>query len=256
MSMPPDGLLKLITLTKQNKDIGPLLQDYVRRTYDVSSIAAFTNETIPGVDDKNALYTEWAGWIENGELERFRIEQDNAPDSPATLQPDEDNTPAGESTNADTFSESPADTDADADTEPPAQAEAPTQDAPSMPEAEFETPSVPDAPAPMADTSSAEPDASVAPAPLTDAEAEVPLTPPQDDPMNAPPTPPLDAQDAPSATAAAPTEASIDALVLAMVRRELATLPQPEPAEPPVSESRIREIVREELRTLLKAILS
>ena len=84
MTASNEGLMKLIGLTKQQREIGPVLQEYVRRKYGVENMATFAKEDIEGVDDKEVLYLQWAAWIEAGELSRFK--DDGASAQPADVE--------------------------------------------------------------------------------------------------------------------------------------------------------------------------
>lgn len=209
MSASNERLMKLIALTKQQREIGPLLQEYVQRKYGVESMADFTKGDIDGVDDKEALYQQWIEWIEAGDLSPFKA--DEAASEPAkadaaavsgdvaTPDCDENNGQEAESSDASEAKESsddePADSDAATDY--------------NYAESEAET--------------SADPSTAAAALSLRD--------------------------QSPGSGAEA---GSVDALILSMIQATLDNQPKPEQS---ITEDRIREIVRDELRTMLKSLI-
>lgn len=147
-----EGLMKLIALTKQQREIGPLLQHYVQRKYGVENMAAFTKEEIEGVEDKEALYLQWVEWIEAGDLSHFQEGESQGEakggDAPAAeadpadeaAQPEEDAPAAAPESEAEDDeagegageAEPGTEAEAAAETEPAAEPE-PAADAPATP---------------------------------------------------------------------------------------------------------------------------
>lgn len=257
MSAPTEGLMRLIALTKQKRDIGPMLQEYVCRKYGVENMAAFTRGVVPGVDDKESLYLQWIEWIESGEFHRFTEPevppQEDEDDLLAAMladasiaPPDPEPETAGDgeyedddlaalaalvgAEAADAMEEVQPESSADWD-EP-----LPTQE-PANPVDEFMAGMTMDEDVEFTDPVPDGPDS----LPVETLSAENPSPAPggrrQDE------TPPATKQ---------PVSGSIDALVLSLVRQEIAALPQPEQG---VSEERIRQIVREEIRAVLRSAL-
>ncbi|MFP4683096.1 MAG: hypothetical protein ACLFMW_05505 [Ectothiorhodospira sp.] len=77
MATRSPSLMKLVSLTRGNEEITPLLADYIQRKYHVKDISTFISQPVEGVEDKDALYEQWAQWIEEDQLENFMI--DNPP---------------------------------------------------------------------------------------------------------------------------------------------------------------------------------
>ncbi|MCG5495109.1 hypothetical protein [Ectothiorhodospira variabilis] len=231
MSAKSESLMRLVALTRGSEEVGPLLADYVQRKYHVKDISSFISGDVEGVDDKEALYEQWAQWIENGELDRFVIDEppegnDDADDS----QPFQD----------------PEEALLDMVGSEPERRSAPTPLHPGMiPEAAPEPEPTPD-PEPVP-----EPEPTPNPEPTPEPEPTMTQQDPQEEahmaaePENTPPSESL-------AEARAPT-GSLDAMVASMISDRLEALPPP---ESPISEERIREIVREEVRSMLRNMLS
>lgn len=206
MSAPSEGLMKLVALTKQQRDLGPLLQDYVQRRYGVESMAAFTKAEIDGVDDKDALYLQWVKQIEAGDLSLFRADGAAPEPADAAVEPADAARPDGGETGEPTSESS--DTSGDAET---------SGEGPTDPEAQGDQAH-----------SGAEPPVAAPPAAAT--------VPPKGQTLGG-----------------VATEGSVDALILSMIQRAIDGQPKPEQS---MTEDRIREIVRDELRTMMKSLLA
>lgn len=229
MSAKSESLMRLVALTRGSEEVGPLLADYVQRKYHVKDISSFISGDVEGVDDKEALYEQWAQWIENGELDRFVIDE-----------PPEDHDDIDNGQPFQDPEEALLDM-VEAESEPKREsASTPTPLHPGMiPEA---------APEPEPEP---EPDATPEPEPTQEPE---PTMTPQDSDEEA------DMAAKPESTSQpeSPSEdrasaGSLDAIVASMISARLEALPPP---ESPVSEERIREIVREEVRSMLRNMLS
>ncbi|SEK32782.1 hypothetical protein [Ectothiorhodospira marina] len=229
MSAKSESLMRLVALTRGSEEVGPLLADYVQRKYHVKDISSFISGDVEGVDDKEALYEQWAQWIENGELDRFVIDE-----------PPEDHDDVDNGQPFQDPEEALLDM-VEAESEPKREsASTPTPLHPGMiPEA---------APEPEPEP---EPDATPEPEPTQEPE---PTMTPQDSDEEA------DMAAKPESTSQpeSPSEdrasaGSLDAIVASMISARLEALPPP---ESPVSEERIREIVREEVRSMLRNMLS
>ncbi|WP_063465752.1 hypothetical protein [Ectothiorhodospira sp. BSL-9] len=240
MSAKSESLMRLVALTRSSEEVGPLLADYVQRKYHVKDISSFISGDVEGVDDKEALYEQWAQWIENGELDRFVIDE-----PPEGLDDGEDGQPF----------QDPEEALLDmVEAEPERRsASSPTPLHPGMipeaaPEPEF-TPEPEPAPEPMREPMPEPPMTPQDSDEDADMAAEPENTQPQPESAPEPDTARVE-ESTPQAPAAA---GSLDAIVASMISARLEALP---PAESPVSEERIREIVREEVRSMLRNMLS
>ncbi|MCG5515566.1 MULTISPECIES: hypothetical protein [unclassified Ectothiorhodospira] len=233
MSAKSESLMRLVALTRGSEEVGPLLADYVQRKYHVKDISSFISGDVEGVDDKEALYEQWAQWIENGELNRFVIDE-----------PPEDHDDVDNGQPFQDPEEALLDM-VEAESEPKREsASTPTPLHPGMiPEA---------APEPEPEP---EPEAAPEPEPTQEPEPEPePTMTPQDSDEEADmAAKPESASQPESPSEDRASAGSLDAIVASMISARLEALPPP---ESPVSEERIREIVREEVRSMLRNMLS
>ena len=295
MPIKSDSLMKLVALTRENKEVIPVLNEYIRKKYDVADVLTFISNDVAGIDSKDALYEQWASWIEQGEFERFYTDL-QAPEEATPEPEEEDDDPLADLRHlsgveleedpelvpetllqdTDDAEESPVDAEdefdglesIDEDDWTAADAADPVAKGPGAeidPFAELE--------AEEADAAEPEPDFEPAfPSDETETEPE-PVT---DDDMTTPEAgsweadPPMVPDTAPSnldtsaetETTMSSSSDSMQALeqaIRAIIREELAAMATPEPAEaaePAVSEDRLREMVREEVKSTLKSMLS
>ncbi|MBK1692069.1 hypothetical protein CKO33_07790 [Ectothiorhodospira mobilis] len=301
--------MKLVSLTRGNEEITPLLADYIQRKYHVKDISTFISQPVEGVENKDALYEQWAQWIEEDQLENFMIDNpaieetpseperptlravpsagetaqdtDNAPEEPPMAESGEaeedlfrshmegaealmeEAEPHEEAAIAEAMEEA-REMEAALDEEPPAEAAQAAEatdradagmmaamaagDGAGEPTAGEDTTQAPSG----EDDMMAAMAAGEAPAGEDTAQASAEDTPSQENTM--PPETP--AETIPPAATASPeggVEGAIRTLVQAEIQGAMADMPQP---EPPVSEDRIREIVREEVKALLRNLFS
>lgn len=299
MPIKSDSLMKLVALTRENKEVIPVLNEYIRKKYDVADVLTFISNDVAGIDSKDALYEQWAGWIEQGEFERFYTDLQATEEAAPEPEEEEDDDPL-----ADLRHLSSVELEEDPDLVP----ETLLQDTDDAEESSAETEDEFDGlesideddwtAADAADPVAEDPGAEIDPFAELDAEEAAaaepepepdftPAFPAESEPEPAPETEPEpvtdDGMTTPEAGAWEPdlpavpdttpsnldtsaetgtTMSSSDSMqaleqaIRAIIREELAAMATPEPAEPAVSEDRLREMVREEVKSTLKSMLS
>ncbi len=244
MTAPTEGLMKLIGLTKQKRDVGPMLQEYVRKRYGVENMAAFTRGEVAGVADKEALYRQWIDWIEAGEMHRFMDdESDEDDDFLAALLEDVEAPEMPPVVQADNVIYQPVQSEDLQEDDVPVLSDEPEAAVELAEEAYLQ----------VEPTSGVLPDELENPADVAQPEASVESGSHSMQPVAQPVAQPATQPAMQAGVDMAGSSGSLDTLVLEMIRQELQAQVKPDDS---LSEERVREIVREELRAMLKAVMS